>query len=233
MRGKDTIKLSRGRDEDVDIIRVLVVRSSDLAKILSTPISGDEVSAKFGKIFEEEYTLANHIYMWSGYSQIPTWFIRKIAYRLRSEGIYSKDLVVKAYRAYSALLKAGVVGEKPPTAFRHYSDSIFIAAQPDLYNESEKTYYEFKLYQINEYARTQTKIFAWVLKSPVVLVGLKEDASGYIHVEKEVITPPDSIDVSTEVLRTIARPELFCAKLMKPLKYCVAEYDENEYFEDL
>lgn len=221
------------RSDDVDVVRVLVVRSSDLAKILSTPIEGDEVSAKFGKIFEEEYALANHIYMWSRYSQVPTWFVRKVAYRLRSEGIYSKELVVKAYRAYSALLKAGVVGEKPSTAFRHHSGSIFIAAQPDLYNEYERTYYEFKLYQINEYARTQTRIFAWVLESPVVLVGLKEDASGYLHVEKEVITPPDSIDASAEVLRTIARPELFCTRLMRPLRYCIVGYDEDKYFEDL
>ncbi len=214
-------------DEYSGVVRVLVVRSSDLAKVLSTPIEGDEILAKFGKIFEEEYALANHIYLRGGYSQTPVWYVRKVASRLKSEGIYRKDLIVKAYRAYSALLRAGVVGEKPRTAFRHYADNIFIAAQPDLYKESEGTYYEFKLYPINEYARTQAKLFAWVLETPVVLVGLKKGVGGYLTTESEILAPPDSVDVSIDVLRAIAKPEVFCTKLMMPLKYCSEEVEED------
>lgn len=215
-------------NERYDVVKVLVVRSSDIAKMLSTPVEGDEIYAKFGKIFEEEYTLANHIYMWRGYSQIPKLFIRKVASRLRSEGIYSKELITKAFRAYSALLKAGVVGEKPQTVFRLYSDSLFVAAQPDLYNEFENVYYEFKLYPINDYARTQAKIFAWVLETPIILVGLREETNGYLVAEKEVLSPPDSLNVGFDELKMIAKPELFCSKLMKPLKYC-----SNEDYEDL
>ncbi|MCS7107785.1 MAG: hypothetical protein RMH77_06925 [Sulfolobales archaeon] len=206
-----------------DTVKVLVVKSSDLAKILSEPIEGDETLAKFGKIFEEEYTLANHIYVRKNYSQTPKLFIKKVASRLKSEGIYSKELVIKAYRAYSALLNAGVVGKKPETTFRHYADTIFVAAQPDLYNEAENIYYEFKLYPINNYAKTQARIFAWVLEKPIILVGLREDVNGYLTTEREVLTPPDSLNVSTEELRLIAKPEVFCTKLMKPLKYCSDE----------
>jgi hypothetical protein len=38
---------------------------------LSEPPAGDEVLQRFGKIFEEEYALANHIYNWAGYMHIP------------------------------------------------------------------------------------------------------------------------------------------------------------------
>lgn len=214
-------------DECGKVVEVFVVKASDVAKLLSTPPEGDEVSKVFGKIFEEEYTLANHVYEWALYSQVPRWFARKVAARLRYEGIYRKDLVVKAYRAYAALLRAGVVGEKPPTKFREVSTSLFIAAQPDLYNSSSDTYYEFKLYPINEYARAQASVFAWVLEKPVVLVGLKEDSRGYMGVEKEVINPPADLGVSAEDLRRMATAEDFCANLKIPLHH-YARY-HNEY----
>lgn len=204
-------------DECGDVVEVFVVKASDVAKLLSTPPEGDEVSKAFGKIFEEEYTLANHIYERVWYSQIFRWFARKVAARLRHEGIYRKDLVVKACRAYAALLRAGVVGEKPPTRFREVSTSLFIAAQPDLYNYSTGTYYEFKLYPINEYARAQARVFAWILEKPVVLVGLKEDSKGYMEVEKEVVNPPDDLGVNAEDLKRIATPEDFCTNLTIPL----------------
>lgn len=210
-----------------EVIDVLVVKASDVAKLLSQPPEGDEVSMRFGKIFEEEYALANHVYELAGYAQVPKWFVRKVAARLRLEGIYRKDLVVKAYRAYAALLKAGVVGGKPPTQFREFSDSLLIAAQPDLYNESTDTYYEFKLYPINEYARAQATVFAWVLRKPVVLVGLKEDSRGYMEVEKRVITSPDDLGVSDKDLKKIAVTEKFCRDSMIPLHQYMRHYGER------
>jgi len=208
--------LSEGRCDEV--IEVLVVKASDIAKLLSKPPEGDEVSLKFGKIFEEEYALANHIYSlaWN-VGKIPRLFIRKVAARLRSEGIYSRELVLKAYRAYSALLKAGVVGEKPSTHFKEFKDFIFIAAQPDLYDMFTDTYYEFKLYPINDYARVQARVFAWVLGKPIVLIGLKEGLDKYFEVEREVITPPNTLDVSPEELRRIAHTEEFCKDLKIPV----------------
>ncbi|MEO3993797.1 MAG: hypothetical protein QN229_05805 [Desulfurococcaceae archaeon TW002] len=198
------------------IINVLVVRASDVAKLLSKPPEGDEVSVKFGKIFEEEYALANHIYERAWYVSVSKWFVRKVAARLRAEGIYRRDLVLKAYRAYAALINAGVIGEKPGTVFRNLTDDLFIAAQPDLYNESTKTYYEFKLYPINDYARKQAEVFAWVLEKPVVLVGLKEDLEGYVSVEKEVVVPPKDLRIDVSELKKVAVVEEFCADLMIP-----------------
>lgn len=204
-------------------IDVLVVRASDVAKLLSKPPEGDETSAKFGKIFEEEYALANHIYGWTLYVHVPKWFVRKVAARLRAEGIYRRDLVLKAYRAYAALLNAGVIGEKPETVFRNLTDNLFIAAQPDLYDESTETYYEFKLYPINDYARKQAEVFAWVLEKPVVLVGLKEDPEGRMSVEKEVIAPPKDLGVDVNELEKVAVIEEFCADLSIP----TYQYERN------
>lgn len=206
-----------------ETINALVVKASDIAKLLSKPPEGDEVSLKFGKIFEEEYTLANHVYSRAWYTQVPKWFIRKVAARLKAEGIYKRDLVLKAYRAYSALLNAGVVGKKPKTMFRKLTSDLFVAAQPDLYDESADTYYEFKLYSINDYARKQVEVFAWVLDKPVVLVGLNENPGGYLSVEKEVIAPPRNLEVDVNELRKIAVVEEFCVDLMIP----VYQYKKN------
>ncbi|MEM4972002.1 MAG: hypothetical protein QXE01_12215 [Sulfolobales archaeon] len=200
-----------------ETIKVLVVRASDIAKIFVKPSKANEVLVRFGKIFEEEYTLANHIHSWTGYKQISRWFVRKIAARLRAEGIYRRELVLKAYIAYAALIKAGVVGEKPRTRFRELVKGLFVAAQPDLYDESTDTYYEFKLSPINNYARKQAEVFAWVLGKPVVLVGLKEDLNGYLSAEKEVIKPPEKLEVDIEELKKHAVVEEFCSDLMIPV----------------
>ena len=205
------------REECGEVVEVLVVRASDVARMLSKPPEASEVVLRFGKIFEEEYALANHIYLEFGSSHIPRWFARKIAARLRAEGIYSRDLVLKAYRAYAALLKAGVVGEKPRTRFRELAEGLMVAAQPDLYDESTDTYYEFKFGPINDYARKQAEVFAWVLGKPIVLVGLREDQNGYMNVEKEVIQPPEKLDVDVAELRKHAVVEEFCSNLMIPV----------------
>jgi hypothetical protein len=199
------------------VVEVLVVRASDIAKLLANPPEGDEVSLRFGKVFEEEYTLANHIYSETGYAHVPRWFARKVAARLRAEGIYSRELVLKAYRAYAALLRAGVVGEKPRTRFREVTESLYVAAQPDLYDSSTDTYYEFKLYPINDYARKQAEVFAWVLGRPVVLVGLREGPGGYLTVEREVVQPPRELGVDVGRLREVAEVQEFCSDLKVPL----------------
>jgi len=199
------------------IVKVYVVRASDVAKILTPPPVGDVVLMKFGKIFEEEYALANHIYNSTIYQQVSKWFTRKVAARLRAEGIYRRDLVAKAYRAYSALIKAGVTGEKPRTVFKRIGEKLYVSAQPDLYDESTNTYYEFKLYPINEYAKKQAEVFAWVLGKPVVLIGLREDERGYITVERETVNPPEKIEVDVSELMKKAVVEEFCEKLEIPL----------------
>jgi len=210
------------------VVRVLVVRASDVAKLLSRPPEGDEVSLRFGKVFEEEYALANYIYSRTAYVHVPRWFARKVAARLKAEGIYRRDLVLKAYRAYAALLKAGVVGEKPRTRFRELEEGLFIAAQPDLYDDSADTYYEFKLYPINDYARRQAEVFAWVLGKPVVLVGLSEGPGGYVTVEKELVEPPKELGVDASRLREVAEAEEFCSDLKVP----VHQYERYFEYED-
>lgn len=228
------------------VVKVYVVKASDVAKTLTPPPVGDVVLMKFGKIFEEEYALANHIYNMTMYQQVSKWFMRKIAARLRAEGIYRRDLVVKAYRAYSALINAGVTGLKPRTVFKRIGERLYVSAQPDLYDESTKTYYEFKLYPINEYARKQAGVFAWVLGKPVVLIGLREDERGYISVEREVVDPPVELEVDVSELLKMAVVEEFCEKLEIPLfqyeRECVkrARYarfirfleDDEDFYED-
>lgn len=165
-----------------------VIKTSDIAKQISKPTKASEAELKFGKIFEEEYTRNTWLVEKHGASRISsTYFRKKLAARLKSAGL--EKWIRKGYRMYACLLKNKVVGRKPPTAFRKIND-ITVAGQPDLVEEhwrEEDKYYEFKTHPIDDYARTQAEIFSWVLRKPIILVGLKEDEEGYIHVEKERI----------------------------------------------
>ncbi|MEM1631233.1 MAG: hypothetical protein QXX83_03815 [Thermofilum sp.] len=217
---------------------VKVARASDIARLIAQPTPADEVMLKFGKIFEEEYSFANYIYH-RAFNQraVPYLFIRKIAVRLRKEGIYSRDLVAKAYKAYSALIAAGVVGLKPKTRFRVYG-SVRIAAQPDLRSFEGDTLFEFKLCPIDTYARVQSSIFAYVWECPVRLVGLIEEGGRY-KVEAETISPPRSLKdlgITPELVETVAHEQLWCTRWGEPVDYedcyeCEAAWTSEEDWE--
>jgi hypothetical protein len=201
-------------------MKVRVVKASEIAKLIAQPQEGDETALIFGKIFEECYTYATYLHEENFYFHAPTnrTFVKKIAAELKAHNIYSKELVRKAYKMYSALLRAGVKGRKPKTQFKEYND-ILIAAQPDL--EDSENYYEFKTYPINDYARAQCRVFSYVLEQPVVLVGLKEDENGYINFEKEVIDAENF--VLPEIPPTLGELEEACDECGLPLKYCTCD----------
>lgn len=219
---------------------VKVARASDIAQLVAPPTPADEVMLRFGKIFEEEYSYANYVYYNQTFNPraVPHRFIRKVAARLREEGIYSRELVVKAYKAYSALIAAGVVGLKPKTRFRAYG-SARIAAQPDLMAIGGFTLFEFKLCPIDAYARVQSSIFAYVWERPITLVGLVEEAGRYM-VEKETITPPrrlEDLGVTHELVKRVAHKQLWCKELNRPIDYddcytCGESWAWEEEWED-
>jgi hypothetical protein len=213
-------------------MKVRVVKASEIAKLIAQPQEGDETALIFGKIFEECYTYATYLHEENFYFHAPTnrTFVKKIAAELKAHNIYSKELVRKAYKMYSALLRAGVKGRKPKTQFKEYND-ILIAAQPDL--EDGENYYEFKTYPINDYARAQCKVFSYVLEQPIVLVGLKEDENGYINFEKEVIDAENF--VLPEIPPTLGELEEACDECGLPLKYCTCgkfSFSEGETEEE-
>ncbi len=207
-----------------------VVSSSEIAKLIARPAEGDETSLKFGKIFEECYTFATYLHDKFVF-QVNRKFARKVAVMLRLNGIYSKDLVERAYRMYSTLLKAGVVGSKPRTEFKRYNE-ILISAQPDLFDWETSKYYEFKTYPIDDYARAQCKVFSWVLGEPIILVGLKTREDGYVEFEKEEISAegfripniPENLGEMQEVCENCWRPIDSCV--------CAGEHEYEEYDED-
>jgi len=209
-----------------------VIRASDLAKLLTFKPGGSEEGQKFGKIFEECYSFACYLYEeLTGYGRKVTRnFLRKCAALMREEGIYSKELVIRAYRMYSCLINCGLTGRKPKTRFRQLNDLILVAAQPDLYNW--RTYIEIKTYPLNEYARMQASIFAWVLGEPmVVLVGLHTDETGYVTAEKEKITPllfEEAIG-ELEIPQNIGAIQEVCERCRLPFRYCTCMRYEKYY----
>jgi NAD-dependent dihydropyrimidine dehydrogenase PreA subunit len=209
-----------------------VVKASDIAKLLAKPPEGTEEEKIFGKVFEECYTFATFLHEENFYFHRPTnkTFARKVASELKAHGIYSKELIRRAYRMYSALLRAGVVGRKPKTKFRTHND-ILIAAQPDLYDGTN--YYEFKTYPIDDYARAQSKVFSFVLSEPIILVGLVVREDGYVDFEKEVVTAENF--VLPEIPPTLGIYEDVCDECGFPLKYCICgavEFEEEAEEED-
>lgn len=77
-----------------------------------------------------------------------------------------------AFREHQAMTEAffdaGMWGLTPRTKFREVSPNYYLAAKPDLYESG--VYYEFKTYPMTDFSSYQAKVFAWVLRSPVVLV---------------------------------------------------------------
>lgn len=182
-------------DTTLNTVYDFTFSASKIAGELIKPLSSSEVNLKFGKIFEECYTKATWLHNKSVYGvrKGNKKFAAAVAAMLRDEDIYSKELVVKAYKMYSCLLKAGVTGQKPKTQFRDYNGvgnekSIGICAQPDLEDIDQQgiVYYEFKTYPINDYAVLQSKIFSWVIQEKIVLVGLREINGRYQAEIKEI-----------------------------------------------
>lgn len=207
------------------VIAAKVVRASEVAKLMAPPPSGSYEACVFGKVFEEAYTEACYYHAKTMNTRsIPRKFARKVAAMLKREGVYSDDLVKKAYKMYSCLLRAGVVGLRPRTRFRWLNEKVLIAAQPDIGGEDGR-YYEFKTYPLDEYARAQAMVFSWVIGKPIVLVGLVERDDGYIDYEMEVVECAEL--PITDVPDHLGEEQEICPVCRLPLAYCKCdEYEE-------
>jgi len=190
---------------------VLVAKASDIAKKIAIHPKGTIVGMIFGKIFEQLYNSKNQVTNPTDpRSRYPDPFILRIfTYDLKNllelHNIYSVDLLREGVKMYIALHREGVTGIGVPPTFRKYADEIYIAAQPDLYNPYLDEYFEIKTYPIDEYSKTQAKIFAWVLDHRVVLVGLRKDGNDY-KVETMVIEPKP-LNIDPEIVRSVAREQ--------------------------
>jgi len=191
---------------------VLVARASDIAKKIAPPPQGTIVGMIFGKIFEQLYVSKNHVTP----RDLDPFILRIFTYDLKSllelHNIYSEDLLRKGVKMYIALLKANVVGIGCPPTFRRYESRIHISAQPDLYSPYLDKYFEFKTYPIDEYAKKQAEIFAWVLQHPITLVGLREAGDGY-EVET-IVVEPKPLNIDPEIIKSVAREQY-----IDPIRY--------------
>jgi hypothetical protein len=191
---------------------VLVAKASDIAKRIAPPPQGTVEGAIFGKVFEQLYVSKNHVTP----RDLDPFILRVFTYDLKSllelHRIYSEELLKKGVKMYIALHEAKVVGVGIPPTFRRYENGIYIAAQPDLYNPYSDEYFEFKTYPIDEYAKIQAKIFAWVLDHHVVLVGLRGASDGY-EVE-EIVVEPKPLNIDPGIVRSVAREQY-----IDPIRY--------------
>lgn len=76
-------------------------------------------------------------------------------------------------RRFSAFLAAGIRGLTPPTRHRWYENTV-IYAKSDL-QRLGRDLIEFKTTPIDEYARIQPTVMAWVFEAPILLVGAETD----------------------------------------------------------
>lgn len=145
--------------------------ASDVARAVGTLANpADKTGLQFGKIFEEEYQQYWYRRQRGGfggygsmkYAYFPKRvFSRRIAYRLREDGIYSSERVAHAVRLFSAFLAADIQGLTPPTRHRWYRDSV-IYGKPDLRKfGGDPNLIEFKIAPLDEYARIQTTVMSW------------------------------------------------------------------------
>jgi hypothetical protein len=184
---------------------VLVARASDIAKRIAHSPQGTLEGMIFGKIFEQLHISKNHVTP----RDLDPFILRIFTYDLKSllelHNIYSEEMLRKGVKMYIALHKANVVGIGILPTFRRYENGIYIAAQPDLYSPYLDKYFEFKTYPIDDYARKQAEIFAWVLDHPVTLVGLREAGDGY-EVET-MVAEPKPLNIDPGIVRSVAREQ--------------------------
>ena len=185
---------------------VLVAKASDIAKKIAPPPHGTVEGAIFGKIFEQLYILKNHVKPGDLDTFILGIFISDLKYQLEFHRIYSEELLRKGVKMYEALHRAGVTGVGVKPTFRKYEGGVYIAAQPDLYSPYLDIYFEFKTHPIDEYAKKQAEIFAWVLQHTIKLVGFREVGDGY-EVE-EIVVEPKPLNIDPMIVRSVAREQL-------------------------
>lgn len=194
------------RLENGEATVVADTNASAIAREIGTIDSpAGEVGLAFGKAFEEAYATYWHRRKRGGYDG---WgsikhayhpkrvFGRRLAGMLRERDVYADDLVARGVRLFSAFLAADVRGLTPATIHRRRGDLI-VYAKPDLRERSaDPPLTEFKTAPIDEYARVQATVMAWVFQESVRLVGARTDpATGWIDVESERIDPsPAPID---------------------------------------
>lgn len=204
----------------------LVVRSSDIAKLISKPVQADERGLNFGKAFEEAYSK----YAW--FRQLPDKptnigvFRSLLGTELSRRGILTKPLLKKGVKMCWALLEAKATGSKPTTRFKEFSPGKFLAAQPDLYDATTGTVTEFKTYPIDDYAITQSRVFSYVLERPIRLVGLIPNEDGTYKAEDMVISIED-FTIPTIPANLFTEQE-WCNDCNRPLSACKCE-DRSEY----
>lgn len=159
---------------------VYTISSSEVARIISKEVpNGDEHAQQFGSQFERAYQQI--CYTLSKF-MIDVDELGSILLRFFSD----EDDIDQAVKIAQAFLESNIIGLTPKTQFRRIKKNYYIAAKPDLYDQNSDIYYEFKTYKLDEYARTQAKIFSWVLQTPIHLIGWNDP-----DVEHEVIDGSD------------------------------------------
>lgn len=181
-----------------------VMSASGIARRLLPPSewpSGSVEDQRFGKIFEEEFSLWCYLY---GRLRVGPksgrLFAAKMARRLREEGIYERGRVLKAYRIAAALIRAGVTGETPPTMLRILDDEHGIFYKPDLWDPSSDEYYEFKTHPLTRFDEVQSSIFALCVGRPIMLVGVEFDDEGMAHAQAKTVQPYDDVERLKEII---------------------------------
>ena len=166
-----------------------ILPASKIAKILYPPPPTDLKTLIFGKVFEEVYTFNTYLYekSWAFAKFRTKYFARVLARAMKERGIYSRDLLLFGIRLRSALLKAGVTGQKPKTEFKFIDgEGVCIAAQPDLTDFFN--YHEFTIGELNNYQVEKTKIMAFVVGEPINLWYVKS-SEGFVEVDCLKVEP--------------------------------------------
>jgi hypothetical protein len=180
-------------DDDI----VLTISSSEVARRMSLEVpEGSDERNLFGSQFEQAYQTLCYQISKSMFYSIPSLLDD---FEARFEDSPYQD---EAREIAEAFLNAGIIGLTPKTQFRAISKTRYIAAKPDLYNSLNGQYYEFKIYPLCEYSRNQARVFSWVVRQPVFLVGFN---AGKVEIEKisteELIFPKIPRGVYTETPR--------------------------------
>ena len=133
-------------------------------------------------------------------------------------------------RIFNLFLSGNICGKTPPTTARRYENYI-VTAKPDLWDVSwnESTYNEFKIGELDDYAREQAKIFAWVVNEPINLYGVSSD----FWLQKEIVYPSEDIGKIPESIGKAYDIREICENCNLPNCNCKPVYHNYNYDNDV
>lgn len=144
--------------------------------------------------------------------RLETDFFNKINKKIKNLSFSEKEFLKNIMHLF---IKNDVDGRTPKTRAKRIGNYI-ITAKPDLETGGSSEFSEFKICPIDDYAREQSRVFAWVVGKNINLFGVNKN----LEIMNEIISVPESIGDLSNVTGEITDDTKICRLCNLPRCNC-------------